>query len=104
MMPSNQTTKVTLKRGETVIPDDPRIGIGLNTVPEPGGFKKKVMFKDFYPPETVATTSTATASKFGRIYDDVPVRFNHRYIGTTPELSSSRHFDEETNLIESKTV
>jgi hypothetical protein len=100
MVSSNQTMKVTPKRGEAVIPDDPRVGIGLNTVPEHGGFKQKVMFKDFYPPETVATTSTVTDSKFGRIDDDVPVRFNPRYIRTTPEMSSSRRFDEGTGLID----
>jgi hypothetical protein len=48
--------KVMPKCVETVIPDVPRIGIGLNTVPEPGGFKQNVRFKDYYPPETVATT------------------------------------------------
>jgi hypothetical protein len=82
MMPSKQTVKVTPKCSEMVIPDDPRVGIGFNTVPEPGGFNKKIVFKDFYPPETVATTSTAKDSKFGRIDDDVPVRFKPRCIGT----------------------
>jgi hypothetical protein len=104
MMSSNQTMKVTPVRSETVIPDDPRVGTGLNTVPELGGFKQKVRLKDFYPLETVATTSTATDSKFGQTDDDVLVRFNPRYIGTTPVMSSSRRFDEETGLIESKTV
>jgi hypothetical protein len=56
MMPSNQTMKVTPKPSEAVIPDDPRFGIGLDTVSEPGGFKQKASFKDFCPPETVATT------------------------------------------------
>jgi hypothetical protein len=96
MMPSNQTMKVTVRRSGTAIPDDPRVGIGLNTVPEPGGFQQKVMFEDFYPPETVATTSTATDSKFGLIDDDVLVRFNPRYIGTIPEMSSSRRFHEDS--------
>jgi hypothetical protein len=54
------------------------------------------MFKDSYPPETIATTSSAADSNFGRIDDDVPIRFNPRYIGTTPEMSSPRGFDEET--------
>jgi hypothetical protein len=62
------------------------------------------MFQDFYPPETDATTATVTDSKFGKIDDDVPVRFNPRYIRTTPKMSSSRRFDEETGLIELKTV
>jgi hypothetical protein len=47
MMSSNQTMKVTPKRSEMVIPDDPRVGIGIDMVPEPGGFKLKVSFKDF---------------------------------------------------------
>jgi hypothetical protein len=34
----------------------------------------------------------------------VLVRFKPRYIGTTPEISSVEHFDEETGLIGSKTV
>jgi hypothetical protein len=96
MMPYNQTMKVTPKCSETVIPGDPRVGIGLNTVTELGGFKQRVICKDFYPPETVATTSTATDSKFGRIDDDVPVRFNPHYIGTTPEMSSTERLAEET--------
>jgi hypothetical protein len=73
-------------------------------VPEPGGFKPKVSFKDFYPSETVATTSTATASTLGLIDDDVPVLFNPCYIGTTPEMSSTGRLPEETDLIGSKTV
>jgi hypothetical protein len=104
MMPSNQTMKVSPKCSETVIPDIPRVGIGLNTVPDPSVFKKKVMFKDFYPPETVATTSTATESKFGRIDDDVPVRFNPRHFGTTPEMSLTGRLAEAADLIGSKTV
>jgi hypothetical protein len=68
------------------------------------GSSKKSVFKDFYPPETVATTSTATDSKFGLFDDDVLVHLNPCYIGTTPEMSSSRPFDEETGLIKSKTV
>jgi hypothetical protein len=97
MMPSNQIMKVTPKRNEAVIPCDPRVGIGLDTVPGPGGFKQKVSLKDFYPPETVATTSTATDSKFGRIDGDVTVRFNPRYIGKTPEMSSTGRLAEETD-------
>jgi hypothetical protein len=71
----------------------------LNTVPEPGDFKQNVRFKEYSPPETVATTSTATHRKIRCVDDDVPVRFNPRYIGTTPEISSSKRFDEETGLI-----
>jgi hypothetical protein len=56
--------------------------------PESGGFKQEVSFKDFHPPETAATTSTATDSNFGRIDDDVPVCFYPRYIGATLEMSS----------------
>jgi hypothetical protein len=56
--------KEKAKRNKTVIHDDPRIGIGLNMVPpELGGFKQKVMFKDFYLTEAVASTSIATDSK-----------------------------------------
>jgi hypothetical protein len=43
MMSSYQTMKVT-KIGETVISDDPRVGIGLGTVPEPGGFNSDAVF------------------------------------------------------------
>jgi peptide subunit release factor 1 (eRF1) len=63
MMPSIKTTKETPKHHETVLPEDPRNGFVLNTVPEPGRFKQKVMIKDFYPPETVTTTSTSTATE-----------------------------------------
>jgi hypothetical protein len=79
--------KVTPKCCETVRPDDPSVEIGLNAVPELGGFKQKVRLKYFYTPETVATTSTATDSKFGLTDDDVLVHFNPSYIGTTPEMS-----------------
>jgi hypothetical protein len=103
-MPSNQTMKVTPKRSEAVIPDDPRVGIGLDTVPDPGGSKQKVSFKDFYPPETVATPSAATDIQFGRIDDDFPVRFTLRYIGTTPEMNSTGRLGEDTDLIGPKTV
>jgi hypothetical protein len=48
--------KETPNRDETVIPDDPLIGIGLNTLPEPGGFKQEVDYKKFYPPETATLT------------------------------------------------
>jgi hypothetical protein len=82
----------------------PACGIGIDMVPEPGGFKLKVDFKDFYLPETVAITSTATDSKFGLIDDDVPVRLNPCYIGTTPEMSSTGRLAEETDLTGSKTV
>jgi hypothetical protein len=74
MMSSNQTMKATPKRGEMVIPGDPRIGIGLNMVPEPGGFKQRVRFKDYYPPKTVVTISTATDSKFEHGDGAVPFR------------------------------
>jgi hypothetical protein len=47
MMPSNQTMKVTPKQSEAVIPDDPRVGIGLNTVSEPGGSRKNSCLSTF---------------------------------------------------------
>jgi hypothetical protein len=46
--------KVTLQCNETVIPDDPRVGIGLNTVPESSGFKQEVGYNEVYLPETPA--------------------------------------------------
>jgi hypothetical protein len=66
-----------------VIPDDPRIGIGLYMMPDPGGFKQNVRIVDYYPSDTVAMTSTATGRKFGRVDDDVLVRFNPCNNGTT---------------------
>jgi hypothetical protein len=63
---------------------------------------QEVRFKDCYPPEPAAKTSAAADRKFGRFDDDVPVRFNPRYIGATPQMSSERHLDEETILIELK--
>jgi hypothetical protein len=104
MMTSKKTVKVTPKHNETAIPDDPCAGIGLSTVPEPGGFNQYAVFDADEPPETTAKTSTEKGSMLGCKDDDVLVRFNPRYIGTTPGMSSSRHFDEETGLIESKTV
>jgi hypothetical protein len=65
MMSSNQTMKVTPKRGETVIPDDPLVGIGLDTVPDPGGFNSDVMFDADDPPETTAASSS---QKDGRVW------------------------------------
>jgi hypothetical protein len=44
MMSSNQTMKVAPKHSETVISDDRRVGIGLGTVPEPGGFNSDAVF------------------------------------------------------------
>jgi hypothetical protein len=40
MMTPKKMMKETPKRDEKVIPDDPRIGIGFNTLPELGGFKQ----------------------------------------------------------------
>jgi hypothetical protein len=90
--------KTTPKRGATVTPDDPRFGSGLNTLPEPSGLKKKVRLDVFYPPETVATTSTEKDSTFGCKDDDVLVSFNPCYIVMTPEMSSTGHFAEELFL------
>jgi hypothetical protein len=53
----NLTMKVTTKCGETVIPDDPRVGICLGTVPEPGGFNSDVAFDDVDPPEITTAAS-----------------------------------------------
>jgi hypothetical protein len=84
MMTSKKTMQVTPKCGAKVISDDPCIGIGLNTVPEPGGFNLYAPFDADDPPETTATTSTTKDSMFGCVDDDVLVRLNPRYIGTTP--------------------
>jgi hypothetical protein len=81
MMTSKKMMKETPKRGGTVIHDDPRIGSGINTLPEHGGFKQTVKFIENHP-------STATECMFGHDDDDVPVRFSPRYIGTTPEIRS----------------
>jgi hypothetical protein len=96
--------KETPKRDGTVIHDDHRIGIGINTLPEPGGFKQTVEFNEIHPLEVAVLTSTATDCMFGHDDDDVPVRFSLRYIGTTPEIISKGRFDEETGKIGSKTV
>jgi hypothetical protein len=74
MMTSQKMMKVTAKCDETVIPDDPRIGIGLNIVTEPGGFNHDAVFETGGPPETIATTSTAKDSMFGCVDDDVLVQ------------------------------
>jgi hypothetical protein len=104
MMTFKKIIEETPKREETVILDDPRIGVGLNTVPEPGGFDQYGVFDAFDPPETTSVASATKDSMLGRVDDDVLVRFKPRYIGTTPEISSVGHFDEETGLIGSKTV
>jgi hypothetical protein len=96
--------KETPKRDEKVILDDPRIGIGLNTLPEPGGFNQEVKFNEFYPPETATLTSTVTDSMFGHDDDDVPVSFSPRYIAKTPEIISEECFNEEMGEIGLKTV
>jgi hypothetical protein len=62
------------------------------------------LFEAGEQPETPATASTAKDSMFGRVDDDVLVCFNPRYIGTTPEMSSTGRLVEETDLIWSKTV
>jgi hypothetical protein len=56
------------------------------------------------PLEVAALKSTTMDSKFGHEDDDVPVRFNPHYIGTTLEISSTERFSEETSLNRSKTV
>jgi hypothetical protein len=104
MTSTKKMMKETPKRDETVIHDDPRIRIGINTLPEPGGFKQKVGFNVFHPLEIAVLTSTATDSMFGHDDYDVPVRFSPRYIGTTPEISSEGRFDEETGKIGSNMV
>jgi hypothetical protein len=104
MMSSNQTMKVTTKQGETVISDDPRVGIGLDTVPEPGGFNSDAVFDADDPPETAAAPSSQKDSRFGCVDDNVLVRFIPRYIGTTPATSLAGRFAEETELIRSNMV
>jgi hypothetical protein len=104
MMTPKKMMSEAPKRDEMVILDDPRIGIGLNTIPEPCGFYQYAVFDADDPAEMTAATSTAKDRMFGRIDDDVLVHFKPRYIGTTPEISSSGRFDEETGLIGSKTV
>jgi hypothetical protein len=91
--------KETPKRNETVIHDDPSIGIGISTLPDPSGFKQKVEFNEFHWLEVTVLTSTATDRMFGHNNDDVPVHFSPQYIGTTPEISSEGCFDEETGKI-----
>jgi hypothetical protein len=92
------------KHNEMVIHDVPRIGIGINMLPEFGGFKQKVEFNEFHPLEVAMLTSKATDSMFGHDDDDIPVRLSPHYIGTTPEISSLGRFDKEMGLIGSKTV
>jgi hypothetical protein len=62
MMIFNQTMKETLKRELTVILDDPRIGIGLNTIPEPSGLYQYAVFDADDTPETAPAASTANDS------------------------------------------
>jgi hypothetical protein len=104
MMTSKKMMKEMPKRDETVIYDDPRIGIGISTLSEPRGFKQKVESNEFYPLEVTVLTSTTTDSMFEHHDDDVPVRFSPRYIGATPEISSEGRFNEETGKVESKPV
>jgi hypothetical protein len=94
MMTFKKIMKGTPKREETVILDDPRIGIGLNTVPEPGGLYQYGIFDADDPPEITPAASTTNDSMFGHVDDDVLVRFKPRYIDKTPEISSVRRFDE----------
>jgi hypothetical protein len=94
MMSSNQTMKVAPKRGETVISDDPRVGIGLGTIPEPSGFNSDAVFVADDPPETTAAESSQKDSRFGHVYDDVMIHFIPRYIGTTPAMSLAGSFAE----------
>jgi hypothetical protein len=77
MMTSNKMMKETPKRNGTVIHDDPRIGIGINTLPEPGGFKQTVKFNEGYPLEVAVLTSTATYRMFGHD-DDRATSAQHR--------------------------
>jgi hypothetical protein len=56
MMKSKKMMKETPKRDETVIPDDPRIGIGINMLPQPGGYNPEVEFDEVYSPETAMLT------------------------------------------------
>jgi hypothetical protein len=104
MMTSKKMMKEIPTCDESVILDDHHIGIGLNTVPEPGGFYQYAVFDADDPPETTSATSTAKDSMFEHIDDDVLVRFKPRYVGTTPAISSTGRFDEEMGLIGSKTV
>jgi hypothetical protein len=71
MMTSKKMMKETPRRDGTVIHDDPRIGIGINTLPEPGGFKQTVKFNEIHPLEVAVLTSTATDHMFGHNDDDV---------------------------------
>jgi hypothetical protein len=104
MMTFKKMIKETPKHKEMVIIDDPHIGIGLNTVPEPSGFYQNGVFDADDPPGTTPAASTTNDSMLGQVDDDVLVRFKPRYIGKTPEISSVGHFDEETGFIGSKTV
>jgi hypothetical protein len=49
MMTSRKMLKVTAKREETVIPDDPRVGIRSNTVREPVGFNLDGYLRQLIP-------------------------------------------------------
>jgi hypothetical protein len=104
MMTFKKMIKETPKCKEMVILDDTRIGIGLNTVPEPSGFYQYGMFDADDPPGTTPAASTTNDSMLGHVDDGVLVRFKPCYIGTTPEIISVGHFDEETGLIGSKAV
>jgi hypothetical protein len=103
-MTSKKMTNERTKRNEMVMPDDPRVGVGLNELPGPGRFKQDVEFNKFYTLEIAASTSTATSSKFGGSDDDVPIRFNPRYIGMTQEMTSTGHFAGKTGFNGSKMV
>jgi hypothetical protein len=73
MMTFKKMIKETPKREETVILDDPRNVVGLNTVPEPGGFYQYEVFDADDPPETTPVASTTKDSMLGRIDDDLVV-------------------------------
>jgi hypothetical protein len=75
MMPSQKMMKVTAKRKETVFPDNPRVGIGLNTFPEPGEINHDALSESGDPPEAPATASTVKDSMLEIIDDDVLVRY-----------------------------
>jgi hypothetical protein len=65
MMSSKKTIKATPKCNEMVSPNDPSVGIGLNTTPETSGFSHDEVFDAGDPPETTATTYKAKDSMFG---------------------------------------
>jgi hypothetical protein len=88
MMIAQKMMKVTAKLEEAVIPDNHRVGIGLNTVPEPDELDHDAVFEAGDPPETSSAASTANDSMFEHVDNDVLVHFNLHYICMAPEMSS----------------